>query len=83
MKHIVFSITLALLFATAVPVQAATDSEWEKARVLTIKTCLRSMNNGADYLDKLNPNSLAELQSKLKEADKKNFQYLKGLSVAP
>lgn len=83
MKHIVFSISLALLFSTALSVHAATDSEWEKARVVTIKTCLRNMNNGADYLDKINPNSLEELQSKLKEADKKNFQYLKGISVPP
>jgi len=68
----------------ALPVHAATDREMEKARVATIKTCLRNMRNGADYLDNIAPSSLEDLQSKLtNDDDKKNFQYLTGLAVAP
>lgn len=84
MKRIAFSITLILLLTTVLPAHAATDMEMEKARVATIKTCLRNMRNGADYLDNIKPSSLEDLKSKLtNDDDKKHFQYLAGLSVAP
>lgn len=83
MKHtyirpIIISALLAFGFAGA---SAVTDSEMEQARAITAKIYLRWANNGSDYLDTKNPATLAELESSLKETEKKNLTAFKAVAM--
>lgn len=83
MKHtyirpVIISALLAFGFAGA---SAVTDSEMEQARAITAKIYLRWANNGSDYLDNKNPATLAELESGLKETEKKNLAAFKAVAM--
>ena len=71
-----FKIVLTSLccLALSIPALAVTDKEMDEARALTAKAYLRYVNNGSDYLDNLNPKSMAELTAKLKTKEKENIK---------
>lgn len=53
---------------------AATDEQMDKARAIAAKYYLRYANNMSDYLDNINPSSMADLKGKLKEKDLENLK---------
>ena len=65
---------IAVAVATAIPSFAVTDKEMEQARVMAAKHYLRYANNGSDYLDRLTPGSMAELQKSLKAKELENIK---------
>ena len=71
-----FKIVLTSLccLALSIPALGVTDKEMDEARALTAKAYLRYVNNGSDYLDNLNPKSMAELTAKLKTKEKENIK---------
>lgn len=69
------------LAVCALSVYAATPEQMERGRAITIKHCLRDLNNGSDYLDKLNPGSVADLESHLKAKEKENIAKLKNIAI--
>lgn len=82
MKHIKYTLTLAaLVAASSLATWGATPEQMEKAKVAAYKACLRNMNNGSDYLDKLKPGSVSELEGKLKAKEKENMAKLKGVRI--
>ncbi|MGM9817037.1 MAG: hypothetical protein ACI304_08305 [Lepagella sp.] len=72
-KFKIFLTSLCCL-ALAIPGFPVTDKEMEEARALTAKAYLRYVNNGSDYLDKLTPKSMADLNAKLKTKEKENIK---------
>lgn len=82
MKHIKYTLTLAaLVAASSLATWGATPEQMEKAKAAAYKACLRNMNNGSDYLDKLKPGSVSELEGKLKSKEKENIAKLKGVRI--
>lgn len=82
MKHIKYTLTLAaLVAASSLATWGATPEQMEKAKAAAYKACLRNMNNGSDYLDKLKPGSVSELEGKLKPKEKENIAKLKGVRI--
>lgn len=82
MKHIKCTLTLAVLVAaSSLATWGATPEQMEKAKAAAFKACLRNMNNGSDYLDKLKPESVSELEGKLKAKEKENISKLKGVRI--
>lgn len=61
----------------ALSASAVTDAEMDQARAITAKYYLRYVNNGSDYLDKINPASMADLESKLKKTEQENIKKFK------
>lgn len=66
---------------TAIPSFAVTDKEMEQARVMAAKHYLRYANNGSDYLDRLNPSSMGELQKSLKAKELENIKSFNAVAV--
>ncbi|MDE6218798.1 MAG: hypothetical protein K2F64_07310 [Muribaculaceae bacterium] len=60
---------------------AVTKDEMEKARAISAKVYLRWANNGSDYLDAINPSSISELESGLKEKEKENIKAFKNIHL--
>lgn len=60
---------------------AVTPDEMEEARAITAKIYLRCYNPGSDYLDKVNPKTMGELEGKLKSKEKENIVVFKSISV--
>ncbi|MCM1223317.1 MAG: hypothetical protein NC548_53580, partial [Lachnospiraceae bacterium] len=60
---------------------AATPEQMEQGRAIAIKYCLRDLNNYSDYLDKLNPKTVSELEKKLKDTEKENIKKLKNIQL--
>lgn len=60
---------------------AVTDKEMEKARTTTAKIYLRWANDKSGYLDEINPASMAELESSLKDQEKQNLQAFKNAGL--
>ena len=65
----------------AIPSFAVTEREMELARTMAAKHYLRYANNGSDYLDKLNPSSMSELQKELKAKEKENIKSFNAVAV--
>lgn len=65
----------------AIPSFAVTDREMEAARTLAAKHYLRYANNGSDYLDKLEPSTMSELNAALKTKEKENIKSFNAVSV--
>lgn len=61
--------------------QAVTDKEMDEARATTALWYLRYVNNGSDYLEKLSPKSLPELEKSLKAKEKDNIKAFKGVKT--
>ncbi|MDE5843526.1 MAG: hypothetical protein K2H35_07320 [Muribaculaceae bacterium] len=75
-------ILILIAAATLTPsASAITDREMEQARAVAAKYYLRWANNGSDYLDNLDPKSLADLEGKLKQKEKENIKAFKSVSV--
>lgn len=70
-----------LLFSIAIPAFAVTRQEMEKARAISAKIYLRWANNGSDYLDKLQPDNLAQLEGELKQREQDNLRAFKSIPV--
>lgn len=60
----------------------ATPAQMEQARAIAAKYYLRFANNGSDYLDNINPVSVADLESQLKETEKENLKWFKSAKTA-
>lgn len=65
---------VAVALVTAIPSFAVTDKEMEQARAIAAKHYLRYANNGSDYLDKINPSSMGDLNKVLKAKEKENIK---------
>lgn len=81
MKHLLKIFMIAVAIVTAIPSFAVTDKEMEQAKAIAAKHYLRYANNGSDYLDKLNPTSLAELSGSLKAKEKENLKSFNAVAV--
>lgn len=71
----------ALLLAGSVDSYAVTSSEMDQARAIAAKWYLRYINNGSDYLDQLQPASMSDLESKLKNTEKENIKGFKATAL--
>lgn len=77
-----FKRSLILIIAAligAAPAFCVTPDEMEKARVIAAQLYLRYVNNGSGYLDDVNPSSMADLESHLKEKEKENLKKFKSV----
>lgn len=81
MKYLYKIMMIAVAMVTAIPSFAVTDKEMEQARAVAAKHYLRYANNGSDYLDKLNPSSVAELSKSLKAKEKENIKSFNEVAV--
>lgn len=71
-KKLTFSL-LAVIFCMT-SAFAVTRDEMEQARATTALWYLRYVNDGSDYLEKLSPKTVAELQTKLRAKEKENIK---------
>lgn len=71
-KKLTFSL-LAVIFCMT-SAFAVTRDEMEQARATTALWYLRYVNDGSDYLEKLSPKTIAELQTKLRAKEKENIK---------
>lgn len=81
MKYFLKIFMIAVAMVTAIPSFAVSDKEMEQARTIAAKHYLRYANNGSDYLDKLNPSSMAELSKSLKAKEQENLKSFNAVSV--
>ena len=65
-------LTLIAFVAVASSAWGVTREEMEQARTITAQAFLRYMNNGSDYLDKLDPVRVSDLKNSLKTKEKEN-----------
>lgn len=74
---------IAVLALTTVSfnAMAVTDAEMDQARAIAAKWYLRYINNGSDYLEKIQPASMADLESQLKNTEKENIEKFKKAST--
>lgn len=61
--------------------RAVSREDMEKAKATTALWYLRYANNGSDYLEKLNPKSIAQLEESLKTKEKENIRAFKAVAV--
>lgn len=81
MNHIIKLFLIAVAVVTAIPSYAVSQQEMEQARAMAAKHYLRYANNGSDYLDKLNPTSVAELSKSLKAKEQENIKAFNAVAV--
>lgn len=65
---------LALASAGAPAAHAVSNKDMEQAKATTALWYLRYVNNGSDYLEKLNPEDLASLKKSLKTKEQENIK---------
>ena len=70
---------MTLVAGTFFSAYAVSDKEMEQARATTALWYLRYANNGSDYLEKLSPASLGELEKSLKTKEKENIKAFKSV----
>lgn len=78
-KRLTFTIIATLLcigYSSAV-----TPQEMEQAQATTALWYLRYVNNGSDYLEKLSPKTIDELQQKLRSKEKENIKAFLTVSI--
>lgn len=80
-RSIVASVAAMLIVASSLSVSAVTRQEMEKAQATAALWYLRYANNGSDYLEKLDPASVAELEQSLKSKEKENIKAFKAVAV--
>lgn len=81
MNHIIKLFLIAVAVVTAIPSYAVSQQEMEQARAMAAKHYLRYANNGSDYLDKLNPSTVAELSKSLKAKEQENIKAFNAVAV--
>lgn len=81
MNHLFKLFLIAVAVVTAIPSFAVTQKEMEQARAVAAKHYLRYANNGSDYLDNLNPTSVAELSKSLKAKELENIKSFNAVAV--
>lgn len=74
-------IFLSLIVSVVVTSSAwgVTREEMEQARTITAQAFLRYMNNGSDYLDKLDPVKVSDLKNSLKAKEKENIKIFESI----
>ena len=74
-------IFLSLIVSVVVTSSAwgVTREEMEQARTITAQAFLRYMNNGSDYLDKLDPVRVSDLKNSLKTKEKENIKIFESI----
>lgn len=74
-------IFLSLIVSVVVTSSAwgVTREEMEQARAITAQAFLRYMNNGSDYLDKLDPVKVSDLKNSLKTKEKENIKIFESI----
>lgn len=77
-KIFVAAILLAFVFSS---VKAITPDEMEQAKTITALWYLRYANNGSDYLEKISPKTMSDLEAKLKKKEKENIKSFKAVEV--
>lgn len=77
-KIFVAAILLAFVFSS---VKAITPDEMEQAKTITALWYLRYANNGSDYLEKISPKTMSDLEAKLKKKEKENIKSFKAVKV--
>lgn len=81
MKNIAIILTmLAGIFAADVA-YAVTDREMDMAKAETAKLYLRWSNDGSGYLDDIKPQSMADLEGKLRAKEKENLRAFNAVKV--
>ena len=74
-------IFLSLIVSVVVASSAwgVTREEMEQARTISAQAFLRYMNNGSDYLDKLDPVKVSDLKNSLKTKEKENIKIFESI----
>ena len=72
-------LTLITFVAVASSAWGVTREEMEQARTITAQAFLRYMNNGSDYLDKLDPVRVSDLKNSLKTKEKENIKIFESI----
>ena len=72
-------LTLIAFVAVASSAWSVTREEMEQARTITAQAFLRYMNNGSDYLDKLDPVKVSDLKNSLKTKEKENIKIFESI----
>ncbi|MBD5328924.1 MAG: hypothetical protein HDS03_03405 [Bacteroides sp.] len=72
---------ILLITVCSLPALAVSDKDMEQAKVIAAKLYLRWTNNGSGYLDEVSASSMADLESKLKDAEKENLKAFKSVSI--
>ena len=67
-------ILLQITIVSIASLNAITKEEMEQARATTALWYLRYVNDGSDYLEKLSPSTIEELQKHLKNKEKENIK---------
>lgn len=80
-REILLTIAALLSLGAFLPANAITRDEMDHARAVTAQWYLRWANNGSDYLDNLNPSSLADLEGNLKAKEKDNIKSFKNVPM--
>ncbi|MDE6480469.1 MAG: hypothetical protein K2L45_09380 [Muribaculaceae bacterium] len=81
MKYFLKIFMIAVAMVTAIPSFAVSEKDMEHARAIAAKHYLRYANNGSDYLDKLNPSSVAELSKSLKAKEQENIKSFNAVAL--
>lgn len=77
-KIFVVAILLVSVFSSA---KAITPEEMEQAKTITALWYLRYANNGSDYLEKISPKTMSDLETKLKKKEKENIKSFKAVEI--
>lgn len=72
---------ILLITVCSLPALAVSDKDMEQAKVIAAKLYLRWTNNGSGYLDEVSASSMADLESKLKDAEKENLKAFKSVAI--
>lgn len=74
-------VLVALCGASGLTLNAVSSKEMEQARATAALWYLRYANNGSDYLEKLSPESVGELEKSLKAKEKENIKAFKAVKI--
>lgn len=74
-----FFLSLIVSVVVASSAWGVTREEMEQARTITAQAFLRYMNNGSDYLDKLDPVKVSDLKNSLKTKEKENIKIFESI----
>ncbi len=79
--RLIAGLILTFIGISALNCYAVSNQEMEQARATTALWYLRYANNGSDYLEKLNPTTMAELEKSLKQKERDNIKAFKAVAV--
>ena len=75
------AVLIAVLAMAAPSLHAVTQKEMEQARATAALWYLRYANDGSDYLEKLSPATVGELEKSLKAKEKENIKAFKAVKT--